>query len=436
MSLRVLGLMTLIPLTLLTVAEAKSTPEPIVWFDEQGNCEFKPAAGFSSQTGLSSAIAKPRDVLIQEAKEQAQQNIKAQYCAGLSESQCAAIERRTGIIGYAEHPTKKHFCAVARVPVSIASDPTGRIAQERTLESDINNVLIKAIGLSNQLYFKSPVRSDTRCMAGLTGGELRSQMIKQATAKGATVLKTGQDTLTIETKVIPSTKSTKDWLVEVTADSFTHKSQVLGSFKLPAAMVDEQSQESPCIGSTSDERLTQGYAPHPSGLTVEIEVGDQRTTWCEGDKTSLTVKASEAAHIKVFSITEIPEQVSMMFYPHNTYKGTAKKTEARVSHELGDTEFFPISSQPKKESLLVVAVPKGGDFGSLNDWNNPCIETRPIEQWLPENVALNVYTYTIYPVGAESGHLHCDVNAVTLDAREDSTQGWKEYIGGLDTCGK
>lgn len=412
-------------------AIANTTKNQEVWFNEKGICEYVRLDNHSHFISL--VINQNPTKGYEKGKQKLQDDIISSKCSGLSESQCDSIKRAIKIESSVFNPMTKETCVLGRVPTNILKDPTGQIAQERTLESDIDTVLIKAIELSNKLYFKSPVRSDTRCIAGLTGENLRSQMIKQAIAKGASVLNTGQDALTIETKVIPSTK---DWLVEVTAHSLTHKPQVLGSYKLPTVMVDEQSQDSACIGSTSDERLTQGYAPHQSGLTVEIEVSDQRTTWCEGDKTSLSVKASEPAHIKVFSITEIPKQISVMLYPHNTYKGTAKTTDARVSHELGEMVFFPSSSQPKKESLLVVAVPKGGDFGSLNDWNTPCVETRPIEQWLPENVALSVYTYTIYPVGTESNHLHCDVNAVTLDARQDNTQDREKIIGRWDTCGK
>ena len=136
-------------------AIAKSIDNQEVWFTEKGSCEY---ARLDNHTHFISLVTNHSSTKgFEKGKQKVQEDIISSKCSGLPESQCDSIKRAIKIESSAFNPRTKETCVLGRVPTTILKDPTGRIAQERTLESDINNVLIKI-----------------RITLGLLGSHLRS----------------------------------------------------------------------------------------------------------------------------------------------------------------------------------------------------------------------------------------------------------------------
>ena len=405
-----------------------------VWFNEQGECEFKEIANHISRIAVSpSGLIEAKS--IEKAQELARQKLQEQFCTSLSEEDCAKLSRNISTVDYAKHPNKKQICSLARMPVQLATDPTGRITAEKNLTKSLSKIISRSqnIAAKKNLYFTSAIRSDSQCVAGLTGDGLVAQMKEAAIQKGISVVEQPSNALIIETKLIPQKE---DWKVEVSGLSPTITKQALGSFSLPQHMIDPNSLQDSCIPST-DDRLKRGYDTHSSGLSIEVSLGKEKTSWCEGDKGQLLISASQPAYIRVFSVVNSPTQQSVMVFPHPVHKGSSfDPYEASTSFDLGTMEFFPTSSTPKQENIMVLAVPSGSNFSLLEEIKSPCFTTKPIDEWLPKpkDVALQILSYTIYPVGSQAGALQCNLENISLESRKQSTENWTQFLSTLEEC--
>lgn len=416
--------------------QARTQPnEQNVWFNERGECEFKEIANHISRIAVSPAgLSEAKS--IEKAQEMARQKLQDQFCTGISAEDCSTVSRNISIVEYAMHPTKKQICALARMPNQFAVDPTGHISAEKELEQSLVRIISRAqkIAPQHNLYFSSAIRSDSQCLAGLTGDRLITRMKEFTVQKNIVAIETVKqtdNTMIVETKLIPQKE---DWLVEVSGQTSSIPKQILGSFSLPKHFIDPSSMQEACIPS-KDDRLKKGYQAHRSGLSLTVSLGEEKTSWCEGDKGHLTISASQPAQLRVFSIINTPKQQSIMIFPYQDHKGTAFDPYAADTHfDLGTTEFFPISSTPKQETILVLAVPENGDFGMLDEVKNPCFTEKPIEQWLPSDVALQIVNYTIYPAGSQAGSLQCDWENLSVEARQQNTDRWIQFLSGLDEC--
>ena len=415
--------------------QAANTPHrENVWFNEQGECDFKEIANHISRIAVSpSGLIKAKS--IEKAQELARKKLQEQFCTSLSEEDCVKLSRNISTVDYAIHPNKKQICSLARMPAQLATDPTGHITAEKNLAKSLTKIISRTQKLApkQNLYFTSAIRSDSQCVAGLTGDGLIAQMKEVAIQKGIPVVEQPSASLIIETKLIPQKK---DWKIEISGYSPTVTKQTLGSFSLPKHLIDPNSLQDGCLPS-KDDRLKRGYDTHSSGLSIEVSLGKEKTNWCEGDKGQLLISASQPAHIRVFSIVNSPTQQSVMVFPHPVHKGSSfDPYEASTSFDLDTMEFFTISPTPKQESILALAVPAGSNFGSLEEVKYPCFTTKPIDEWLPKpkDVALQVLNYTIYPVGSQAGALQCDLENISLEARKQSTENWTQFLSTLEEC--
>ena len=115
-------------------------------------------------------------------------------------------------------------------------------------------------------------------------------------------------------------------------------------------------------------------------------------------------------------------------YPHRTRKGTTKYTPSS-EFDVGNTTFFPVTSQPHEESLLFLAVPKGADFGELQETLGLCyLDDSNWKNWVPSDYAMLRYNYTVYPAGSKSSNVMCDIQKLDIEQRQSITADNIEFL--------
>lgn len=400
--------------------------EPTVWFTKQGSCDFKSRPYHISRSGLGSGIT---EIQAQKASQKAATKMLTdQFCKMLTDEECTYFSAKISLTESVKHPNKNTYCTVARVPEDSVKDPTGQKQREEQLRQTITKIIERfPKELTKEIYFKSPVLFDSNCMINLDGEILIGQMKEIAIQKGM-IITANPTGLIVETKFTP--KKDNIWQVEILGFASSLKYQSFGLFDIPRYQSSDNEAFQGCIRS-DDSRLKTGDISHSTGLDIEISLGKETRSWCEGEQGAIKIITNQLADIRLFSIFEDPEQKSML-----VYAGSVDQTSDNIRYELdlGTITFYPISSIPKEEKMLVLAVPKGKDFGKLNDLQEPCLTFQSLESWLPDDVALQIINYRIYPIGSQIESFQCDWSEKFFEERRKKALQLQEQHTQLIKC--
>jgi hypothetical protein len=365
--------------------------------DIEGECDLLPPPGYIVEIGYGQGDSKA--VALEQARQAAREALLESVCAPLTEIRCNGVRRavRTwdGEEGersrFDRRRNSHHACAVVALEQSVLDQMEREAAAlDREIAAMAGRVAQADVTL---LRHEAPIWNLDGCGAGVVGDTLWQRFNN---ALGEVRLDLGDTASVSASRFRMSLSGTSE---SVVVGGYLEQPGVEGAvsiegptFNLDLFGIEERDEAVDCrsdraLGLDGGSRVGQ------DGLRVRIELPEGRNTFCEGEEITPAVRVNQPARVQVYSV--LRDGTAHLVWP---YRGAGKVDGAEelfTGNVLAD-------EAAGDESLVAVAVPLSGDFGTSRGWLGYCLASEDFGAvFYPPGAAVHRVAYTVRPQGGE-----------------------------------
>jgi len=399
--------------------------------DGEDWCSSTPPPGFEIAIGLGEG---PEKTALERASRDARLKMEERACHGLGDIRCDAVRRHIDDDWESFYDARKRLaCVTAALETSYLNMMETEIQQ---LELDFRGLASSILGESrgSVLDLRPPTLGENSgCVLGEIGSTLLLSLKNELAGASDNQVRLLPDgsrdpdaavvrmSVAIRRPVAVLSASVEKQVWDPETETWQTDEKGVGGFDFPLDLFGLDPNVVPACRADDDLGIVHGRRQGFGGLTISLSVPSRGGVTCEGKIVTPTVRVSQPAYVKVFSI--LKDGQAWLVWPPAGGDGRIEEEQA-----LEPTYMYPLG-ELGDEKLAAVGVPVSGSLGKMDGWSGFCRSPGAADtQLFPPHAAVSTVSFRV----AAAGTGHCP----EVEPGPITKELLLQTLKGASTCGE